>query len=133
MKLYHFTARHLWEQIQRQGITRGFLITHASPLQMTGDYRWLTTNPDWEQTWAEGTGRLPYKRNEVRLTVDIPDHEMKRILKWETSGPIISEVYEELSDRRFCDPDNWRLFTGDIPASWIVAHDFLPTKAEAIS
>lgn len=124
MNLYHFTACRFVASIKRQGITRGFVLLQGPPLpiKMTPDYRWLTANPEWAQDWAVGTGRLPYSRTECRLTIEIPDAESYRVSEWKRVGPILTPVYDILSE--FGDPENWRLFRGDIPADWIVAEDY---------
>lgn len=122
--LFHFCPAHMAPSILTHGLTRGFVLLSDNPIQMNPDYRWLTTNPEWAQEWAEGTGRLPYKRNEVRLTVEIPDMHTNRILRWTVSGPLITPCYAVLSS--FGDPDNWRLFRGDILPQWIVCQDVNP-------
>lgn len=119
LRLYHFSARHMADAIMREGITRGFvLVDFGPPIRMCHDYRWLTTNANWDQSWSEGTGRLKYRRNESRLMIDIPMSESHRISPWKQIGPLISREYETLS--AFGDPENWRLFRGNIPREWIV-------------
>jgi hypothetical protein len=121
LNLYHFTARRFVDSILRDGLTRGFVVRSFVPLQFWDSYRWLTTRESFKQSWAEGTGRLPYRRTEVRLTVDIPLSRTGSLFNWTTIGPILSDEYETLSD--LGDPENWRLFKGNIPPEWIVGSD----------
>lgn len=124
MTLYHFTARRFVDAILREGITRGFVLINFSGLRFTAEYRWLTTNPSFVQAWADGTGRLPYNRNEVRLTVEVPPEHERLVHKWSALGPILSDEYRALS--MLGDPENWRLFKGSVPPMWITATDENP-------
>ena len=127
MTLYHFTAERFLPAIRREGLTKGFVLVWDNPVQLRPGYRWLTVNPEWEQDWAEGTGRLPYKRNEVRLTVAVPPSKEANVRNWLLAGPFLSRMYDVLSE--YGDPHNWRLYEGDIPPSWITAVDHNPALA----
>lgn len=118
MKLYHFTAERFVPSILRDGLTRGFVLLDFDTRTMSPHYRWLTTNPAWDQEWAEGTGRLPYKRNEVRLTIDVPLNRIGQVHMWTIAGPLLTAEYSTLSS--LGDPDNWRLFRGNVPPQWII-------------
>lgn len=124
LTLYHFTARRFLPGIRRDGLTRGFVPLSIDPPEVLPGYPWLTTNGDWNQEWAEGTGRLPYKRNEVRITFAIPDESRCYVLHWLFHGPSMTPAFGELS--AFGDPQNWRLYDGTVPAAWIRAVDFNP-------
>lgn len=119
--LYHFTARRFLADIRRQGLTRGVLLVRTVPVTFRGGWQWLTSNPDPAgQTWARGTGILPYSRTEVRLTVDVPPgHE--DLQPWSRVRFLVPEVAELLSE--YGDPENWWLFNGAIPPAWITAVD----------
>lgn len=133
MILYHFTAERFVAPIMREGIRLGAVLlrpaTYRDVRKSDFDlsYRWLTANPNWSQSWAEGSGRLAYSRTEARFTVDIPDH---LAIRWIISGPIISPgAYDLLSE--VGDPGNWYLFQGNIPPMAIVAVDYLPVTKYA--
>jgi hypothetical protein len=128
-RLYHFTAERFVPAIRREGLTRGYVVANDQPLALLPGYRWLTTNPDWGQEWAEGTGRLPYKRNEVRLTVEVPETHRRNVLPWVIVGPLMCRIYDVLS--MYGDPENWRLYEGDVPPHWITAVDFNPAFSES--
>lgn len=124
MRLYHFTANRFLPAIRAEGLTRGFLPLSITPPRVRPGYPWLTTNPDWGQEWAEGTGVLPYRRNEVRLSIDIPEARRRDVIHWLIEGPMLSPAYQDLS--AFGDPQNWRLWHGVIPPEWIAAVEFNP-------
>lgn len=124
MRLYHFTAARFVPSIRRDGITRGFVLVSYEPLALLDDYRWLTVNGLWSQEWAEGTGRLPYRRDEVRITVNVPASHENRVHDWTVVGKLISLEWQMLN--MFGDPENWRLYRGDIPKSWLSTIEYNP-------
>lgn len=85
--------------------------------QLQNGYQWLTSNPDFKQSWAKGTGRLPYKRNEVRLTVSIPEEFYKNLKPWEQMKLLTPAVAGLLS--LYGDPENWLLYEGTISPEWV--------------
>lgn len=117
MSLYHFTASRFVPGIMREGLTRGSIPVSLEPPRLLFGYQWLTLNPDpARQEWAEGTGRLPYSRLEVRLKVKIPKPWRGLLLAWDDVRHL-SRLADELS--AFGDPWNWRLYKGHIPPAWI--------------
>jgi hypothetical protein len=114
--LYHFTARRFVSGIRKDGLTRGMVPVSLSPPRVVSGYQWLTSNPDFAQEWAEGTGRLPYRRDEVRIAVDVPAVEQYRLtgrLGWTLLTPLAADLCA-------CgDPDHWYVFRGDVPPSWL--------------
>ena len=120
--VYHFTARRFFRSILIRGICFGKILKSFSPLAFINGYQWVTINPDFEQSWAKGTGRLSYKRNEVRFTIQIPEGEKHRLKPWNQMRFMVPETAEDLSS--FGDPENWCLFEGTICSSWIVKTDF---------
>jgi len=132
MTLYHFTAARFVDRILAEGLTLGALLVEFKPgktPKIDTRYRWLTASPEWDQEWSHGTGRLPYKRNERRLTVEIPKSGERDVLVWNVVGPYLSREYAMLS--AYGDPHNWRLFNGSVPREWIVAVDRNPLLSEA--
>lgn len=121
MTFYHFTARRFVDSIKRMGLTRGKLLKNYSPIEITDGYQWITTNSDWNQEWAVGTGMLPYKRNEVRLTIKIPKTSLSDCIPWSRLRFLIPNTADILGSRG--DPENWWVFDGRIKPSWIVKFD----------
>lgn len=123
--LYHFTAGVFIDKIRHDGLTKGVLpwnLNRQGRPTFKSPFQWLTTNPDWAQTWCL-LGSLPFARNAHRITVHVPEPQRQHLLKW-----------TELCQR--CQPDsaseinlaggdheNWWLFHGRIPASWFLAVD----------
>lgn len=121
-ELYHFTAKHLLKGIQQEGLTRGVMLKSLRPVEFIFNKQWLTKNRSFDQSWAEGTGRLPYKRNECRLTIQIPEHLQEKLKPWSQMKFLVPEVADDLS--AFGDPENWLIFDGAILPDWIVKIDF---------
>jgi hypothetical protein len=111
--LYHFTAARYAGLIQRQGITLGGVLTSVDPLILDTRWRWLT-------------GRLPYRRNEVRLCIEIPAADV-RLVPWSRARflmPTAAEILEP--GHRW---EDWWLFLGNVPAEWIVGAERNPRRA----
>jgi hypothetical protein len=118
MRLYHFTAERFLPGIRHEGLTRGVLLVRMEPtVILRPGYQWLTTNPAFEQEWAKGTGRLPYQRNEVRITVDVPPKRLGDLMPWTRARFMVPEVADMLSE--FGDPENWWLYHGVVSPQWI--------------
>lgn len=115
MKLYHFTAKHLWERIKLDGITMGGVVISLNPPKIKNGYRWLTTNPEFKQDW-NAQFMIKYDRQAVRIELEIPITDC-RLIKWVPNGReiTIQRTFDDLN--RFGDPENWWLYKGDIPPS----------------
>lgn len=117
MILYHFTSKYHVDGCLEHGIKFGMIPEKMGSLvAVIHGYQWLTTNPDFIQSWCEG-GSLGYDRTEYRLTVKIPKKKQKNLLIWldnchdyKLAGVLNS----------FGDPENWRLYHGEIPKHWII-------------
>lgn len=120
MKLYHFTAKRFVSAIEKHGLTMGRMLKSVQPLQFILKKQWLTKNEDFAQEWAKGTGRLPYKRNEVRLTVEIPKSHEANCKPWSQMRFLTPDVAEDLS--AFGDPENWYVYDGFVPPEWITEY-----------
>ena len=123
MTLYHFTAKRFLSSIKKEGISRGMMLKSLRPIQMIPRKQWLTKNSDFNQGWSIGTGLLPYKRNEVRLTIEIPDDD-DRIQPWTKLKFLVPEVANYLEASDLADPENWMIYDGVIPSAWILKIDF---------
>jgi hypothetical protein len=123
MILYHFTADHFVPKIKARGLVKGRLPwnfdKHGNP-QMLPGYQWLTTNPDYLQPWCL-LGNLPYSRNAVRITVEVPKTHEERVFNWlalcRARNPDCAEAINSTGG----DVENWRVYGGPIPPFWFVA------------
>ena len=126
MILYHFTAKHLARKIKKEGLTLGGLPLSLNPPRIEWGWIWLTSKSGFDQECLEGTGRLPYKRNEVRITVKFPDLALGCLYKFDEHKNL-TPLYEDMT--MFGDPENWWLYKGKIPKGWLKKFDNKPTKA----
>lgn len=118
MKLYHFTAEHLWERIKTEGLTKGGVVQSLFPPKIKMGYRWLTKNPEFQQSW-NAQFMVKYDRAAVRITIEIPGGVCNpRLICWEHYGRELTlpETYAGLN--RYGDPQNWYVFKGNIPTVW---------------
>lgn len=127
MVLYHFTAKRFVPAILKGGLTRGAMLKSIKRLEFIYNRQWLTKNPSFDQEWAIGSGALPYQRNEVRLTVEIPDALEENIKPWTQMKFLTPEVAEELS--MYGDPENWMIYIGNVRPHWITEVVQNPTAA----
>jgi hypothetical protein len=104
MTLYHFTAKRFLDSILRNGITKGVMVKSLNPPKFILNKQWLTKNKSFDQSWSHGTGLLPYKRNEVRLTIEIPIEKIENCKPWTQMQFLVPDVAKELS--AFGDPEN---------------------------
>jgi len=118
VKLYHFTSNLHVEGCTKNGITLG-----AIPLYKNGkfyrlpDWQWLTTNPDFQQEWANTEyTMLSYDRTAFRLTVIIPKTARKQLFKW---LDICDRFPIDEYLNAYGDPENWYVFNGRIKPGWI--------------
>lgn len=118
MKLFHFTSRYHVQDVLRTGIIKGVIPSGYSILRpvLVYGYQWLTLNPSPDQSWNEGS-TLPYNRCEYRLTVKVPEAFEPNVLDWLAVCHSLTTVADELNS--FGDPENWRLYKGNIPPEWI--------------
>jgi len=119
MTLYHFTAKRFLDSILKQGITRGCMVKSMNPPSFIFNKQWLTKNKSFDQGWSIGTGRLPYKRNEVRLTVNIPDDKLENLKTWSQMKFLVPLVADDLEASDLADPQNWYIYQGVIKPNWI--------------
>lgn len=103
----------------KQGITLGRMVRSMDPPSFISNKQWLTKNESFAQGWSVGTGRLPYKRNEVRLTVEIPLSEMENCKPWTQMRFLTPLVAYDLEDSPHADPENWWIYQGKIKPDWI--------------
>lgn len=118
-KLYHFTAKRFLDSILKEGLTKGVMLKKLNPIEFIFNKQWLTKNPDFNQGWSIGTGRLKYKRNEIRLTIEIPLDELPNLKPWTQMRFLVPEVVKDLEDSDLADPQNWFIYQGIISPKWI--------------
>lgn len=127
MKLYHYCPLSFLESIKEEGLTKGCIpMFQKSKVVFGGGFQWLTTNPSFEQSWENIYTTLPYRRNEVRLTIKIPEGD-KNLIKWLDfcsfnwtdieKGDSIKRTAEILNS--FGDPERWYLYSGNVKPEWI--------------
>ena len=135
MDLYHFTSPFHVLGCQREGLRLGMIPEHyedissgAIKIRLRPGFQWLTSNPNFDQSWAEGTGLLPYKRNAFRLTVRVPRRHQKHLFRWVKA---CIDFHQETARalNAYGDPQNWWIFRGWIRPSWVVAIDENPKNA----
>jgi hypothetical protein len=114
MKLYHFTAAHLWPAIKSQGLRRG-VIPDFGVRRLIPGFQWLTRNPSWDQAW-DVSHLLPYRRNAVRITVKVPQDHAQYLRPWLDLAQLFPETASILNG--YGDPENWFVFSGNIPRGW---------------
>ena len=74
MTLYHFTAKHLSENIKNTGLTLGAIpVMMFNRMVIIRGYIWLTDNPNRHEQYWDTMKVIPYSRTDVRLTVNIPN------------------------------------------------------------
>lgn len=118
-EFYHFTAKRFLDSIRRNGLTEGRMLKSFKPIQFLNNKQWITKNASFEQGWSVGTGRLPYKRNEVRLTLKIPMEKMENCKPWSQMKFLVPDVAFDLEDDPSADPENWWIYQGVISPKWI--------------
>lgn len=116
MKLYHFTSPHHVEGCTSKGISLGCIPTRILPPQFVFGFQWLTANPEYKQSWNEGSS-LPYDRTTYRLTVEVPEEYEHNVVQWNKIGIFLTPLYNTLSAT--ADHINWYLYRGKIPPEWI--------------
>ncbi len=128
--LYHFTSSHLLPGILTGGLTKGCLpwsMDAQGRVGMKPGFQWLTEVADWGQEWARPSphSKLPFRRDEIRLTIRFPDRYVGELSPW----PAIDRRHRPASAdflNTFADAPRWWLFWGKIPPPWFTAIDRNP-------
>lgn len=128
MILYHFTAERFLPSIRREGLTKGRMVKTMDPPSFISNVQWITKNHEFDQSWSHGTGRLAYKRNEVRLSIHVAEGDTA-LKPWLKSAELLTpEVAADLS--AFGDPQNWYCYFGQLAPSRIVMVEFNPAYSK---
>ena len=118
VKLYHFTTEQLWRRIRRQGLTLGVVPVSRDRrgVSLLTGYQWLTENPEFSPDWAT-RNLIGYRRDDVRITVDIPGAASGRLRRWDDIAPrICGNMLAELN-HGFAH-DEWWLYEGKVHPAW---------------
>lgn len=119
-KLFHFTSERFVCSIMKEGLTRGKMLADWSDdlkkVKLINGWQWLTTNESFDQSWAVGTGKLPYKRNEVRMTIIVPEGR-HRLNPWSQIQFLFPRTAPILN--AYGDPESWWLYEGTVKPDWI--------------
>lgn len=117
--LYHFCAGKFLPGIKKQGLKYGRIpfSGDGKSIDLLSGYQWLTSNPEFQQTWNEGS-HLPYDRTEYRLTIILPTAVRFSLIKWtDYNKDYPNALFDTLN--AFGDFDNWYLFKGVVIPYWI--------------
>lgn len=135
--LYHFTAGHLLPAIMQRGLTKGVLPWSMDKLERVGmraGWQWLTESNAWEQEWARPTPftKLPFRRDEVRITVRFPDQIPGQLVSWRE---VDRRCRPDSADfiNTFADANKWWLYHGAIPPTWFQAVESTPVQGGLIN
>lgn len=124
---FHYTSEQHWPLVQRHGISRCVIpwrLTKRGPTLVHG-YQWLTTNPRFEdQEWGE-PAKLPIRKSDIRITLEIPKALEYRLTKWTEFCLKSKPASAEFINTGF-DFDNWWLYYGKIPPRAFIAVDRNP-------
>lgn len=139
MILYHYTSRHHIPRIQINGLRKGVIPWNMDARGKPGfvaGWQWMTLNGDFNQAWAlpQPFSKLPFRRDEYRITVKIPQAALERVVPW----PVMAAKYHPDSEEfinSFADHIHWRLVSGIIPPAWFVEviqnpHPQVPLKPQ---
>jgi len=120
--LYHFCAAHDLRSILANGLTEGGTpIWENGKMRVVWNTQWLTADKDpARQSWNT-RHILPYSRTAYRLTIMIPFNRRKKLIP---AIEFISRFPEENASLVTDWPgsENWFVFLGTIPPTWIVGH-----------
>ena len=128
MTLYHFCADRHVKNIIRQGLIHGGVCepTKTGYIIHRG-WMWLTTDPDPKrQSWATRKS-IPYSRTAWRLTIEIPDEEIRNIYDHKTLPQLWPATV--CLFRGWAGSENWRVYRGMIPKQWIKAAERMEGQA----
>lgn len=100
------------------------MVKSFQPASFVFNKQWITKNSSFDQGWSVGSGLLPYKRNEVRLTIQIPLSKIENCKPWTQMKFLVPLVSNDLESSDLADPENWWIYQGEINPKWITKVDF---------
>lgn len=107
------------ESIKAAGISKGVLIISTNPPRFKAGHQWLTSNPDFNQSWNEYS-TLPYDRTANRIEINLPDRQRRYLYHWIKEGERLAgtEMFKTLSC--YGDPENWFVYHGIVKPQWFI-------------
>jgi hypothetical protein len=134
---FHFTAGHLMPGILRTGLTKGVLPWSMDKFERVGlkaGWQWLTESSEWSQEWARPSpfSTLPYRRDEVRITIRFPEVIPGQLVSWRE---VDRRCRPDSADfiNTFADAPKWWLYHGVIPPVWFTAIEATPIAGGIIT
>lgn len=119
---YHFTAKHLFPKILKEGLTLGmFPLVSQTNILFIKLCQWLTTNNNFNQSWNT-TNSIKYSRNDYRLKIEIPRAGERKVIKATDYIKTIPVEYRHIVTD-WNGSEDWYLFMGEISPEWIVGYD----------
>src|SRR3569833_919343 len=125
MSIYHFCAPQFLEGIKSKGLVLG-----STPIIVRGRIgfakytQWLTVDGSFAQSW-NGRQSIKYDRCAHRLEIHITEGSQNRLLTWkQLKGRLQIEyghdcIMPGFDDPEFCNADDWRIYAGVVPPTWI--------------
>lgn len=122
MELFHFTGRGFLRGILAEGLKLGsipVMMKNKDSVHLLTGYQWLTKNGDFLQHW-ESKSTLPYRRNDYRLSIEIPPYAYTQLMRWQVYAEKQSWLHNTAEVlNSFGDPENWFVFKGIVLPEWI--------------
>ena len=116
--MYHFCAAHFLRSILSQGLTLGMTpATKDGAVGLIPGTQWLTKDRDPQRQSWNTNNLVPYSRTAYRLTISIPHSHRKKLVK---AADFMKELGDEVGLMEWPGSDNWYIFLGKIPPTWIV-------------
>lgn len=120
--LHHFTSEQHLAKIKQGGIALGaipFRLLPTGKVTFMRGLQWLTTDPEWEQSWAAPElSLLPYRKNEYRLTIEFPIFAMSNLIHWMEYRDTVRPPSAGYLNG-FRGYPHWWLYEGTIPFAWV--------------
>jgi hypothetical protein len=115
MKLFHYAAADSILDIQREGLTEGF-VWLGPDRYIRG--QWLTDDDDWNQEWATQVF-IPENRTAFRFKVCIPKSARGLLHRWEPFARDQGLPPDWLRAFNKETSGHWYIFLGRIPPGWL--------------
>jgi len=117
--LYHFTSPRHIHSVLDEGLTMGHIPISLDPPRLRSGYQWLTRDKSFDQAWNSMTN-LDYDRTAYRLTIEIPNIAMGKLIDWTSNYEGLVEPHAWKSLNAGGHPNQWVLFKGVIRPQWFV-------------
>lgn len=115
--LYHFTGAPQIEGCLTRGLRLGGITHSLHPPRVERGYQWLTENPSWDQSW-DSMRDIPYPRTAYRITIEIPMRARRKLIRWDTGWPDLTNEKMARVLSSHGDPHHWFVFDGVVWPAW---------------